>query len=280
MKTNYHTHCTFCDGKNTMEEMVQAAISSGFDILGFSSHAMTPFNDGWHIPADKYQEYCDTFRTLKAKYSDKIELYLGFEADYIKNLSSPDIKNYQEYNLDYTIGSVHYVLGGTKQDGYFEADGRFETVKDRINTLYGGDTKSAVIRYFETEREMINKGGFTFLGHPDLIRKQNSTEVLFDETESWYKEQIDLTAKAIATSGICVEINTGGMARGYMSTPFPSPYFLSVLREFNVPVTINSDSHQCSTIDYGFIEAAEYAKKAGYKELMYLTSGSLKSYLI
>ena len=38
IKTNYHTHSTFCDGKNTPEEMVLKAIEDNFDILGFSSH--------------------------------------------------------------------------------------------------------------------------------------------------------------------------------------------------------------------------------------------------
>ena len=37
-KTNYHMHTTFCDGKNTPEEMVQEALARGFTTIGFSSH--------------------------------------------------------------------------------------------------------------------------------------------------------------------------------------------------------------------------------------------------
>ena len=38
MIQNLHTHTTFCDGKNTPEEMVRAALSLGMDSLGFSGH--------------------------------------------------------------------------------------------------------------------------------------------------------------------------------------------------------------------------------------------------
>ena len=39
MKSNYHTHTTFCDGRDTPEAMVEAAVERGFDVLGFSSHS-------------------------------------------------------------------------------------------------------------------------------------------------------------------------------------------------------------------------------------------------
>ena len=38
MLTNYHTHCTFCDGKDAAEEVVISALNKGFAALGFSSH--------------------------------------------------------------------------------------------------------------------------------------------------------------------------------------------------------------------------------------------------
>ena len=33
---NLHQHSTFCDGKNTPEEIVLAAIDKGFDVIGFN----------------------------------------------------------------------------------------------------------------------------------------------------------------------------------------------------------------------------------------------------
>jgi histidinol-phosphatase (PHP family) len=35
MKTNYHTHCDFCDGIADPETVVKTAIEKGIDVLGF-----------------------------------------------------------------------------------------------------------------------------------------------------------------------------------------------------------------------------------------------------
>ena len=40
---NFHTHTTYCDGKETAEQMVQAAIAKGFTRLGFSGHGFNDF---------------------------------------------------------------------------------------------------------------------------------------------------------------------------------------------------------------------------------------------
>jgi histidinol-phosphatase (PHP family) len=41
----YHTHTTFSDGKNSMEEMVLAAIERGMPAIGFSDHSDSPYQD-------------------------------------------------------------------------------------------------------------------------------------------------------------------------------------------------------------------------------------------
>ena len=93
----------------------------------------------------------------------------------------------------------------------------------------------------------------------------------FDEEAQWYKDEIEETAKIIADSGVIVEINTGGMARKNTTTPYPSPYFLSLLAKAGAPVTINSDVHNSGYMDYAFAEARQAAWDAGYREITYLT---------
>ena len=120
---------------------------------------------------DRYrQEYADSIRSLAKKYSDKIEIYTGFEADYISGVCCPSFENYRDFSPDYLIGSIHFVPG---KKGFIEADGSFDDVRKGINSFFDGDIKAAVCEYFALEREMIEKGSFTFIGHPDLIKKQN-----------------------------------------------------------------------------------------------------------
>ena len=72
-KINLHTHCNFCDGKNTAEEMVLSAIQKGFTLLGFSSHSMLPYTSDWHIPVEKHEDYVKTIHSLKEKYKEVAE---------------------------------------------------------------------------------------------------------------------------------------------------------------------------------------------------------------
>ncbi len=278
IKTNYHTHTNFCDGKNRAEEMLLSAIQKKFDILGFSGHSMFPFASDWHISSKEHQTYCHEINFLKEKYKNQIDVYLGFEADFIEGVCCPSFENYKNFSPDFLIGAVHYV---PCQKGFFEADGSFEETRKKIGELFKGNVKKAVQSYFEAQRQMLKKGDFTFMAHPDLIRKQNSplnkTGPLFSEKEGWYKKEVDLTVKEIARSGVTVEVNTGGMSRGYLDTPYPSPYFLEKLFQNKVAVTLNSDSHQCDTLDSYFDQTLLYIKKAGYKEITFFKSGHLEN---
>lgn len=125
---------------------------------------------------------------------------------------------------------------------------------------------------------MLRKGDFTIIGHPDLIRKTNCKTHFFNEEDMWYKRELKATAKEIAHAGVISEINTGAIARGYMNDMYPSSYFLSLLHDAGVPVTINSDAHTTGGLDCAFDEAKLRAKKAGYTEYAVPQAGSVQFY--
>lgn len=280
-KINLHTHSTFCDGKNSPEEMILAAIAKGFDVLGFSGHSIYPFARSWHISPRDFDAYEKNIAELKNKYSDKIKILCGYEADYFPGVSVPSKKDYKEQGLhpDYLIGSVHYVV---TDKGHYSVDNSADKVKYNLIRLYGNgsdfssvDFKKAICEYFEAEQQMLRIGNFDILGHGDLIRKRNSVLNFLDESESWYKEQLKLTAKEIKKADVIVEINTGAIARGAMDDCYPSEYFLKLLYDLNVPICINSDAHNTKDLDCAFERAAQEAKKIGYKELTYPIDSNL-----
>ena len=45
LSSSTHNHTTWCDGKNTPEEMAEAAWKLGFTDLGFSGHTYVDFAD-------------------------------------------------------------------------------------------------------------------------------------------------------------------------------------------------------------------------------------------
>lgn len=277
-KTNYHTHTTFCDGKADPETIVRVAIQKRFDILGFSGHSMYPFASDWHIAPREHEAYCAAIQHVAAQYRDSIEIVLGFESDFVDGVCAPDLESYGRFKPDFLIGSVHYVPGSK---GFFTADGDPPQVRTAIKQYFNGNTKQAVQAYFSAERDMLRKCSFTFLGHADLIRRQNGPNIgidpLFNENDSWYRQELVDLANSIAHAGVCVELNMGGMARGIMQSPYPSLDLLELLHERNVPITLNADAHRPETLDYAFCEALLFAKKAGYKELLFFSAGQLHS---
>ncbi len=280
-KINFHTHSTFCDGKSTLEQNVLSAIQKGFKILGFSSHSTWPFPFEDSIKRGEFESYKNEILRLKQKYADKIEIKYGFEADYIEGFCSPDFDAYKEFEPEFLIGSVHYLYNGEDcAEKTTPVDWSAEKLFESIKTLYNGNVKKMICHYFETQREMLSKCSFSIIGHPDLVRKFNEKSPFFNEDESWYKEQLKLTADSIKKSGVIAEINTGGITRGYMNTPYPSLYFLTLLHERNVPVMLSSDSHSAENLDGRFELALELAKKAGYTELAYPDNKNIITYRI
>ena len=273
IKTNYHTHTTFCDGKNTPEENVTAAIQKGFAHLGFSAHSLYPFSRAGNLNHTEHAAYAQEIRRLQKKYADRISIHLGFEADYIPGFCAPRFANYADFAPDFLIGSVHFVYD---KNTLYAVDDTPQILLDAVRTVYNGDAKKAVCAYFAAERDMLSCGDFTILGHADLIRKFNGKLRLFDEAAKWYQREVQATAQAIARAGVIAEINTGAISRGHMSDPYPSDYFLSLLHERNVPVMINSDAHAQDALDCAFDEARARAKKAGYTETAFLADGSLR----
>ena len=55
--TDFHTHTQVCDGKNTAEEMVSAALSMGLEKIGFSGHSFTPFDRDYSMSEEGTEKY-------------------------------------------------------------------------------------------------------------------------------------------------------------------------------------------------------------------------------
>ena len=251
--------------------MLVSALQKGFDILGFSAHAMYPFASLWHLSCRDFDAYTAEITRLKKAYADKITVALGFEADYIPPFSAPQKSRYAQFGAEYLIGSVHYAAGGS-----FAVDADAREVALGIKNHFGGDGKKFVLEYFRNVRDMLYSCDFDIVGHIDVIRKRNGELRFFDERDDWYRREIEETAKVAAQKGVIVEINTGGIARGAIDDVYPSQDFLSALNALGVPVMINSDAHSADGLDHSFERACLCAKNAGYSEITYLLDGQRK----
>ena len=65
IKSDFHTHTTYCDGKNSPKEMVEAAYKNGFSAIGFSSHSHTPFDESYCMSVENTEKYIHEVNALK-----------------------------------------------------------------------------------------------------------------------------------------------------------------------------------------------------------------------
>jgi len=270
-----HTHTTFCDGSDDVETCCRTAFEKGLVSLGFSAHApilkKTGIQSTWHIPEERLEEYFETVRSAQKRWEGKLPVYLGLEVDYIHGLTGPADKDYREMDLDFIIGSVHYVIspGGVP----CTVDDSAEEVDKSIKELFGGDLLGMVEAYWDCQEAMIRAGGFDMLGHPDVIKKNNSIpggieNRLFNENTDAYQKRAAAIAALMSQAGIPVEINTGGMNRGRTKESYPSLAFLKHFHEHGVPIAINADAHQAEHLDGHYGTARQALLDAGYSEAL------------
>jgi histidinol-phosphatase (PHP family) len=268
---SYHVHTTFCDGSETPEAMVKAALSAGMTDIGFSAHAAWPFATTWHMNATRYDDYLAEIQRLKTAYSGQIAISTGFEADWIDGTTAPDSACYGQFNADYLIGSVHFVSArkGTIAEPW-SIDAPTEDVRRGIERCFAGDGKRATIAYWGTVRDMVRSCDFDIVGHLDVLRKRNGDVRFFDESAAWYRAELKETVRTIARAGKIVELNTGAIARKAMDAIYPSDELLALLRKADVPVMLNSDAHAGATLTCAYERARTAARSAGYEKFMYL----------
>lgn len=253
IKSNFHTHTYFCDGKDSPEDMVIAAMAKGFTVLGFSGHGQMPIENDFAMTAKTEPLYRKEILRLKKKYSGKIKIFCGAELDYF-NVPS-------DFKYDYIIGSVHYVF---KDGHYIPVDLTADDVVDAVESFYGGDFESYAEDYYGMECEVVEKTGADIIGHIDLISK--FFEIKAFHYADRYFHAAEKCVKKLAYYNIPFEINTGAMARGYRTDPYPSREILGMIKKYNGKIIISSDCHDKKHLDYAFDKAVNLAVMCGFSE--------------
>ena len=263
-----HTHSTFCDGKQPLEEMIAAAYEAGVRYYGASSHSHTP--TGWDIGetlAEDTAEYRAAVLAQRAAYEGRMEVLLGIELD----STSGQLPG----AFDYWIGSVHYLQGA---DGcYHPIDWDKPKLTACLNEAFGGDGLAMAAAYYREVAAMARRKP-TILGHIDLITKLNGEGEFFDENHPRYRAAALEALRAVDPETTLLEINTGAMSRKHRTEPYPAPFLLEEWHRMGGRVIITGDVHHKDHMVYGYDQAAEAARAAGFTEAVVLTLDGVKSY--
>jgi len=267
---NYHSHCSFCDGRAPMEDFVQAAVAAGFHSYGISSHAPLPFASPCAMTGEAVEVYLAEIARLKRKYEGQIELYAGMEMDYLDEAYGPALAYFQRMPLDYRIGSVHYVKE-PETGQWMDMDGPFEVFQENLQHIFEGDLGRLVKTYFAVSTRMVELGGFDFVAHPDKIVMNGSLHDPELPEREWFQRLVKDLLALIAEKGLMVEVNTKAYGRRGMF--FPDKRYFRYLKDLKLPVLVNSDAHYPALINEGRAEAFAALRAVGIRHTMRLSRG-------
>lgn len=278
MKTNYHTHSSYCDGKASPREMAAFAAAHGFTHLGFSGHAPLPFANSFSIKDDQYDAYCAEVRALQAEHLGRMAVKLGLEIDYVPGVCDDFRPLIAQGGLDYFIGGVHLVTDPSDTDWLrthpAEAGERIwfidgphqETYDEGLQRVFHGDIRRGVTAFFHQTNAMIESQRPTIVAHFNKIVMHNRGRY-FSEEDPWYSDLVHETIRLIAETGCIAEVNTRGIYKKRHSDYYPSRQLLREMNDLRIPVIVSTDAH--APDDLLRTEGAhEYLREIGYKEVV------------
>jgi histidinol-phosphatase (PHP family) len=241
-----HTHlCHHAQGVPL--DLARRAVEIGLSEMGVSEHNPMPSDDfdNWHMHAARLDEYVEGIQAARAQFPG-LRILAGLEVDYLPGHEAWIRELAHRHDWDYFIGSVHYVDGGWDIDN-----------PAKIDHWRSRDAFAVWQEYFERLTAAAASGLFQTIGHPDLPKKFGFVPAQ-DCTPIFEK-----FLRVAARSGVAIEINTAGL-RKECREMYPSPAFLRLAAQCQVPLTFGSDAHQPAEVGQDFVRAVELARACGY----------------
>jgi len=172
LRGTFHNHTTASDGRNSLEEMAEAAIDLGLEYLGIADHSKSSFQANG-LYADRLLRQVTEIRKLNENeaWDGKFKILAGSEVDILKD-GSLDFPDEVLKQLDYCVASVHNAF-----------------------TLAEDEMTARIIRAMENEH-------VTMLGHLTgrLLLKRNP-----------YAVNVDKIIDCAAETGTVIELNCNPM---------------------------------------------------------------------
>jgi len=230
MERDYHVHSTYSDGR-FLFQMVRAATEAGLDGVGIADHCNVSDREeiqeqkhllGFNLD-ETYERRREAIERLREESA--IAIYDGVEMDYHPREEAKIRSFLDEASFQYAIGSVHYLEGVN-----VHVEQYFDRKSDR-------DCERMVTQYFDHLVALVESELFDIAAHVDLVERNPALRGY--ATEDHYRR----VAEAFTNSRTIPELNAGRALAEYGEF-HPSPAFLDVLAEYEIPVTVGTDSHK------------------------------------
>ncbi|TLS35625.1 histidinol-phosphatase [Pseudalkalibacillus caeni] len=266
MLTDYHSHLE--KGTLTLDYLKQftdQAAQKNIEHFGISEHAYHFYetknilSNPW-VDERRYYAMDDYTALFHEAWDNGIDVKMAIEMDYTPGKHKEMADFIHSYPFDYVIGSVHWIgdFGIDLSDYLHEWENR------NLHDIYRG--------YFDQVVTLAESNLFDIVGHLDLVKIFKYIPV----DEDFLLEQFDRATTALSNSRTCVEISTAGL-RKPIGELYPDPRLLQMCYDKKIPIVLSSDAHVPGDVGADYDKAVEFAKLAGYKELMTFNKGERKA---
>ncbi len=260
-KSNFHTHTKYSDGNDTPLEMVESAIGFGFKALGFSDHSYTHPQETYPMAFEAERQYRRDIRKLAAQYADQIRIYCGIEQDSKSPLPVPG-------HYDYILSSVHELL---YHGDFYPIDCNRDIHCALVENVFHGDFVEMSKVYFNELTRHVMEQKTDIVGHFDLITKYS----LIPEDDFAYVEAALQAVREIVKHCQVFELNTGAIARGLRTVPYPAAFIVDEIKRLGGSFIITSDCHYKDKLTVWFDEAEEFLGSHGFTKYTHTNLNSV-----
>jgi len=233
---DYHVHSNYSDG-DFLWRMVAAAADAGLDAVGFADHCTAATDSDRRAEAARngfaldvtYERRREGIESIRARESTDVAIYDAVEMDYHPGDEAAIAEFLAAAEFDYAIGSVHHL------------DGTNVHVQSHFEEKSEAERRALVDEYVDRLVALVDSELFEIAAHLDLVERTPALRGFADE------DHYHRVAEAFADSRTVPELNAGRVLEAYGEF-HPSPPFLGLLRDHDVPFVVGSDTHHAGNL--------------------------------
>ncbi|KAK5107458.1 hypothetical protein LTR62_001256 [Meristemomyces frigidus] len=270
MPWSHHSHSgQFCGhATNTLEEVVQTAVHKGMTTLCLTEHIARAEEDFYPEEAEHhtqaslaklYDSFYHEARRLQKAYASQITIFVGFEAEWIREGSLTIIQELlATYPVDLFVGSVHHVHTipiDYDHDFYYKA-----------RDVAGGSDERIFEDYFDAQLAMLQALKPPVVGHFDLIRLKSDEPDRSFKTWPGVWRKIVRNLEFAASYGGVLELNSSSLRKG-MKECYPQVEVMETYHSMDGRFTLSDDSHGVDQVCLNYGKVADCVRRAGMTEL-------------
>ena len=249
---DYHTH-SLCspDGRDTMADLVRAALAAGLDELCVTDHVDTvDWATGRLRDGFDWTPHVRAFAQAQAVAGRDLTVRLGAElGEATREFARMERILDGAPPLDFLIGSVHTLSGAYGWQDLYSLQERDEA-----------QCRAEIADYLEQVKQLALWGRFSVLGHLTLPLRYMNENRGFHMTFDGFEDQVDDIFRTLIQNGRGIEVNTN---RG--NEPLPGEKWLKRYRALGGEiVTLGSDAHRNKDVGRCIREGQTLLRDCGF----------------